>query len=110
METVIAISSIASPILIAIITGLFGIRQAKVDKQIELQNKQEISRSDLRRKESLLSMRMASANTKLTIGVAMALKNGHANGEIEEGMKAVEDAEREYNDFLKTVAINDITI
>lgn len=110
METAIAISSIASPILIAIITGLFGIRQVKVDKQIELQNKQAISRSDLRRKESLLSMRMASANTKLTIGVAMALKNGHANGEIEEGMKAVEDAEREYSDFLKSVAINDITI
>lgn len=69
METAIAISSIASPILIAIITGLFGIRQAKVDKQIELQNKQAIRRSDLRRKESLLSMRMASANTKLTIGL-----------------------------------------
>lgn len=110
METAIAISSIASPILIAIITGLFGIRQAKVDKQIELQNKQAIRRSDLRRKESLLSMRMASANTKLTIGVAMALKNGHANGEIEEGMKAVNEAEEEYSNFLKEVAINDITI
>jgi hypothetical protein len=110
METVLTIATITSPIVVALITGWYSVKQSKVQKQIEVRQEEADRKAELRRKESLLSMKMASANTRLTIGVAMALKRGHANGEIEDGMKAVEDAEREYNNFLKSVAINDITI
>lgn len=110
METILTMVSIASPIIVALITGWYSVKQSKVQKQIELRQEESDKKAELRRKESLLSMKMASANTKLTIGVAMALKTGHANGEIEEGMKAVNEAEREYSDFLKSIAISDITV
>ncbi len=110
METVLTIATITSPIIVAIITGWYSVKQSRVQKQIEVRQEEADQRAKLRKKESLLSMKMASANTKLTIGVAMALKHGHANGEIEEGMKAVNEAEEEYSNFLKEIAINDITI
>ena len=44
-------------------------------------------------------MELTNANTDLTIGVAMALKNGHANGEIEEGLAAVQAAKQSYQRF-----------
>lgn len=52
---------------------------------------------------------MIEANSKLTVGIAMALKHGHANGEVEAGLKAVDEAQREYVEFLEGIAIEQIT-
>lgn len=59
-----------------------------------------------RAKEARLQMDMIAANSKLTVGVAMALKHGHANGEVEEGLAAVKTANEKYSDFLREIAIN----
>ena len=53
-------------------------------------------------------MAMIAANSKLTVGVAMALKHGHTNGEVEEGLAAVETANNEYTRFLEEIALNHI--
>lgn len=105
---IVEFATVLSPVLIAIITGLFSIKQAKMEKEISARYDNFADKIELRKKESLLSMKMASANTKLTIGVAMALKTGHANGEIEEGLKAVQEAENEYKNFLRKVAVDSI--
>lgn len=65
-------------------------------------------RAEQRAKEARLQLKMSAANNKLTIGVAMALKNGHANGEVEEGLKAVEAAQLEYRQFLEELALDNI--
>ena len=51
---------------------------------------------------------MIAANSELTVGVAMALKKGQCNGEVEAGLKAVQEANRKYKDFLETVAMEHI--
>ena len=60
--------------------------------------------AEQRAKEGRLQLKMLDANAKLTVGVAMALKHGHVNGEVEEGLKAVEEANNEYVHFLEGVA------
>jgi len=64
--------------------------------------------AEQRVKEGRLQLAMIDANSKLTVGVAMALKHGHANGEVEDGLKAVEEAQREYVEFLEGIAIDHI--
>ena len=61
-------------------------------------------RAAQRMRESHLQMRMLAAESDLTIGVAMALKRGYANGEIEKGLLAVEKAKQEYESFLEEIA------
>ena len=57
-------------------------------------------RAELRRKESLLALKMQMANGKLTYAVAMAYKRGKPNGEVEDGIEAYEEAKKEYYDFI----------
>ena len=51
---------------------------------------------------------MIAANLKLTVGVAMVLKHGHTNGEVEEGLAAVEAANSDYTKFLEDLALEHI--
>ena len=52
---------------------------------------------------------MINANCQLTVGVAMALKRGKCNGEVEQGLAAIENATKEYEQFLEGIAIEHIT-
>ena len=65
-------------------------------------------RADQRSKEAMLQLAMIAANLKLTVGVAMVLKHGHANGEVEEGLAAVEAANSDYTKFLEDLALEHI--
>jgi len=103
MEIGALISAIAS-VLVCVISGVFGYRQTVMSKKIDEDKKETIKRSEERKKESLLALRLTNANTKLTLGVAMAIKHGHANGEIEEGLEAVKNAQRDYETFLQELA------
>lgn len=51
---------------------------------------------------------MIASNTELTVGVAMALKNGHCNGEVEAGLQAVKSAQLKYRQFLENLALEEI--
>lgn len=68
----------------------------------------EDERAEQRSKEGRLQLRMMDANSKLTVGVAMALKHGHCNGEVEAGLKAVQEASDDYVKFLEGIAIDQI--
>ena len=63
-------------------------------------DEKEEKRHALREKESLLQLKMELANGKMSYAVAMALKRGEANGEVEEGISAYNEALAAYNNFV----------
>lgn len=97
IEIICAAIAAAATIICAVIAS----GQKKRDAKEEL-------RAEQRSKEGRLQLKMIDANAKLTIGVALALKNGHANGEVEEGLKAVEEANNEYHTYLEGIALDNI--
>jgi len=57
-------------------------------------------RAELRRKEGRLSLEMQMATAKLSYATATALKRGYANGEVEDGIEAYEEAKNNYYKFI----------
>lgn len=97
--TEIVCSTIAA--IATIICAYIGIMVKNMDKKTE-------ERAEQRAKEGRLQLKLIAANNNLTVGVAMALKHGHANGEVEVGLKEVESAQMEYRQFLENIAIDQI--
>lgn len=91
-----------------IICAYIAADNKKRGKAQDKRDKEEEERASQRAKEGRLQLRMLNANSQLTVGVAMALKRGHCNGEVEEGLKAVKEANDEYTKFLEDIAINNI--
>ena len=105
---VTAIISTAGLIIVAIITGVISYKTAKLSKKFDQDKEEEDRRAKQRKEEALLSLKMMKANSQLTIGIAMALKHGKANGEVEEGLEAVDKANKEYEEFLNKIAMDDL--
>lgn len=63
-------------------------------------------RADARKEDNLLSLELNMATAKLSYAVALALKRGVANGEIEEGVDAFEAAKDRYQRFLNNQALD----
>ena len=66
------------------------------------QNKNDAKEEGLakaKRAETKLSLDLQMATAKLSYAVAMAVKRGTPNGEIEEGIKAYKDALEEFQKF-----------
>lgn len=109
MEIPVAtIISAAATIVVAIITGVISYKIAKLNRKIAEEKEESDKRAKQRKEEALLQMHMTQANSQLTIGIAMALKNGKCNGEVESGLKAVNEANDEYDKFLKKIALEDL--
>jgi hypothetical protein len=96
LETIIA--AVLPSVLVGIIMAYYNKKQAKRDKEIE-------QRAKDRRKESLLGLKLSMANGKMSYATAMAIKRGHANGEVEEGIEAYSQARKEYLDFVNEQAV-----
>ena len=80
-------------IFVAVILAYYNKKQSKKDKAIE-------DRADMRKKESLLLLKMMFANGKLAYATAMALKRGKANGEVEDAERSYKEAVSAYNNFV----------
>lgn len=61
-----------------------------------------------RKRESMLSLDLQIATAKLSYAVAMAIKRGEPNGEVEEGVEAYEKAMEKYQQFLNEQAAEHI--
>ena len=76
-----------------------------------LQRKQKISdakaeeRAKAIKEETILQLEMSMANNKLSYAVAMAMKRGKANGEVEEAIEAYEKAKANFYKFMNEQAI-----
>lgn len=95
------IGSFALGLLPSVLTAMIAFylqrRQRKRDAQID-------ARVEARKHEGLLQLELQMATAKLTYAVAMAVKRGIANGEVEEGIEAFEQARRKYAHFLSEQA------
>lgn len=84
-------------LIVSLVMAAINRRQKKRDAlQDEL--------SEARKEETLLHLNLQMATAKLSYATAMALKRGKANGEVEEGVEAYEEAKHEYYDFLNRQA------
>ena len=57
------------------------------------------------KEETILQLEMSMANNKLSYAVAMAMKRGKANGEVEEAIEAYEKAKANFYKFMNEQAI-----
>lgn len=105
MATIIctAITGIAT-----IVCAYMGIISTKNEKAQVKRDAMVDKRAEQRAKEGKLQLKMLNANTKLCCGLAMAMKHGKCNGEVEDGLKAVASAEEEYRKFLEEIAIDEL--
>lgn len=73
-------------------------RQKKADEIAE-------DHAKARKQEALLSLELSMANNKLSYAVAMAVKRGKPNGEVEDAVATYEAAKKKYYDFLNGQAM-----
>lgn len=95
-------------IICAVIAASATIICAYTAHSNEVRGKREDAMAERRAKEGRLQLAMISANNELSIGTAIAVRSGHANGEMEKGLAAVEKAQKEYRRFLEESALNEI--
>ena len=95
MEYVIAI---AQTVFISMLIFYLQRRQNKYDKKTQ-------ERVDAQKTESLRQLEMSMAGCKLSYAVAMAVKRGKPNGEIEEAINAYNDAKTKYYEFIDEQAM-----
>lgn len=91
------IISITQTIIVSMLIYYLQRRQVKLDEKLQI-------RSAARKKESLLALELNMANAHLTHAVAIAVKRGRANGEIEEAIELYDKAKKEYFDFINEQA------
>lgn len=91
-----------------IICAWIASENKKYEANREEQDKLAAARAAQRAKEARFQLQMINANGQLTVGVAMALKHGHCNGEVEAGLAAVHEANTEYTKFLEEVALDHV--
>ena len=60
-----------------------------------------VRRSELRRRESLLSLEMMDATLKLSVVTANALTGGHNNGNVAVARSSAESVSEKYEQFMR---------
>lgn len=70
-----------------------------IQRMQKKRDEKEEGRARARRTETKLLLDLQMATAKLAYAVAMALKRGTPNGEVEEGVKAYEEAVEEFREF-----------
>ena len=91
-----------------IICGYLTYQTNRNEKARKEDSERVEARAKKRAEEGKLQLQMIHANTELTIGVAMALKTGHCNGEVESGLEQVKKANDAYDKFLNDIAIEQL--
>lgn len=74
----------------------------------EIEMKRE-RRAEVRKRESLLSLRIMDATLQLAIVNANALTGGHNNGNIERARLAAEEAASEYQEFMQEMTAHQVS-
>ena len=105
MEVVLALISAAASVIVAVIGGVFLLKQSKVKADNEAEAARVNLRAEQRRRESLLSMRMTEANTELTICMAQNLLSGRDMEicDVERALRKAQEAKDAYNEYLQEI-------
>ena len=95
------IISAVSSVIVALLVFYMERRQKRSDDATK-------QHAEARKQESLLSLEMLQASNSLAYSVAMALKRGHCNGEVESAVTEYQTAKEKYDRFLKEQAIRQL--
>ena len=94
MDAITLISVIASTLGVGTaLAGTINRRLAKVEAKAE-------EKENTRAKEMILLLKGVKAAGSLSYAAAVAVKTGHANGEVEQGLKDYEAWDKELDTFL----------
>lgn len=103
MFSFMGIETIAMAVLpslcVSIIMACFNRRQSR-------QLKAQAEREQNRKQGDMLIINLTLAAAKLSYAVAMAIKNGHPNGEIEEGVNQYKAAMRDLKQFERGLIVD----
>lgn len=97
------------PALGTIVVAIIEAIASRERKDMRAANERAEERAKLRTKESRLSMNMMSATLKLSVVTANALTGGHNNGNVQEARDAAEQANEEYEAFLRDITAKEIS-
>lgn len=89
---------IAQTVFVSMLVFYFERKQKISDEKAE-------ERAKAIKEETILQLEMSMANNKLSYAVAMAMKRGKANGEVEEAIEAYEKAKVNFYKFMNEQAI-----
>lgn len=105
MEILLAIISAISSVTVAVVGGIFLIKQEKVKADNEAETARVNLRAEQRRRESLLSMRMMEANTELTICMAQNQLSGQDIKicDVERALRKAQEAKEAYDEYLQEI-------
>ena len=96
----VAIVGLIQAVMVAVIGGLFARNSKKQKVETELIE----ARAAIRAEESRLSMQLMSASVNLGVVTAVAVKDGKANGNVNEAVSKAHIAQQEYYNFINTLA------
>lgn len=89
-------------------TALTGFFFWIIQRKIEKRDKQLEEQEKMRRKNEVLVIKSVNAAIKLGEAAALALKNGHTNGETEAALECARKVSQEQEDFLTSQGISAI--
>lgn len=105
MTEIVSISiSTVGAIICAVIARYIQLHTKNDQKQQERIER----RAQQREQEGNLQLAMLNADMKLTIGIAVAIKTGHCNGEMEKGLESMQEASERYDAFLHELAMHQL--
>lgn len=92
--------------LAAIACAYIAAKNAETEKKRKKFDEKADARAKERAREARLQLQMINANSELTKEIALALKAGRANGNVEEGLQEVCKAQEAYQHFLEDFAMD----
>lgn len=96
-------------IICAVVAAAATIICAVIASKAKQTNEKAEAHAELRRKESLLSLRMIDACLQLSVVSSNALTNGHNNGNVEKARAAAEAAANEYKKFMEEITAHEVS-
>ncbi|HPE95548.1 MAG TPA: hypothetical protein PLT66_05730 [Bacillota bacterium] len=76
-----------------------------IEQKYSRSEKLHLSNIEEQKREALLTMKLTRAGNELSYAIAIALKRGKANGEVERAIASYNEAEAEYSDYLRENAV-----
>ena len=98
------------PVLIpSLVAGVFSVIICIIEVRGARDRKRTDARAQTRAKESRLSMKLANATAKLGVVTAKAVTHQHVNGDVEDAIRAAQQAQEEYQAFVEEIASTHVT-
>ena len=96
-------------VICTLIAATATILAANTERRNRISAKRAEARMARRERESHLSMDLMVANCALSLVIAKKMTGMHTNGDVEEAMAKADKAQREYIDFIRDVASQQVS-